>query len=108
MRRQEILLGVGGVKALKAVGVKPTVLHLNEGHAAFAPVKAVTDLLGKKWDTDKAIAEVKGWNEQILEMAKGILHQHPRGFVFRRRQRLPDERRVVRVQVHLYVATGDR
>jgi starch phosphorylase len=34
--RQEILLGVGGYRALKHVGIKPSVLHLNEGHSAFA------------------------------------------------------------------------
>lgn len=39
--RQELLLGVGGVKALKAVGEDFTVLHLNEGHAAFAPLEVV-------------------------------------------------------------------
>jgi starch phosphorylase len=33
--QQEILLGVGGVRALKALGLKPTVWHINEGHAAF-------------------------------------------------------------------------
>ena len=32
---QEIVLGIGGVRALAAVGVKPTVWHINEGHAAF-------------------------------------------------------------------------
>ncbi len=34
--RQELLLGVGGVRALKAMGIVPGVLHLNEGHSAFA------------------------------------------------------------------------
>ncbi|MBK7977784.1 MAG: alpha-glucan family phosphorylase [Deltaproteobacteria bacterium] len=34
--RQEILLGVGGVIALKALGIVPGVVHLNEGHSAFA------------------------------------------------------------------------
>jgi glycogen phosphorylase len=34
--RQEILLGVGGVRALGALGIRPGVLHLNEGHSAFA------------------------------------------------------------------------
>ncbi len=34
--RQEILLGVGGLRALRALGVRPAVLHLNEGHSAFA------------------------------------------------------------------------
>lgn len=34
--RQEIVLGIGGVKVLRALGYRPTVFHLNEGHAAFA------------------------------------------------------------------------
>jgi len=33
--RQEIILGIGGMRALKALGIKPTVCHMNEGHAAF-------------------------------------------------------------------------
>jgi starch phosphorylase len=33
--RQEIVLGVGGVRALRALGLKPTVYHMNEGHSAF-------------------------------------------------------------------------
>ena len=39
--RQELLLGVGGLRALKALGVSPGVLHLNEGHSAFAVLEAV-------------------------------------------------------------------
>jgi len=34
--RQELLLGVGGLRALKAMGISPGVLHLNEGHSGFA------------------------------------------------------------------------
>jgi glycogen phosphorylase len=33
--RQELLLGIGGYRALKAMGTKPDIYHLNEGHAAF-------------------------------------------------------------------------
>lgn len=33
--QQEIVLGIGGVRALRALGLKPTVWHINEGHAAF-------------------------------------------------------------------------
>jgi starch phosphorylase len=33
--RQEIVLGIGGMRALKAMGLKPTVFHMNEGHSAF-------------------------------------------------------------------------
>jgi len=39
--RQEVLLGVGGLRALKALGVSPGVLHLNEGHSAFAVLEAI-------------------------------------------------------------------
>jgi len=38
--RQELLLGVGGYRALRALGLTPGVLHLNEGHSAFAPLEA--------------------------------------------------------------------
>jgi len=34
--QQEIVLGIGGVRALKALNIEPTVYHINEGHAAFA------------------------------------------------------------------------
>src|SRR6266851_5178050 len=39
--RQELLLGVGGLRALKALGITPSVLHLNEGHSAFAVLEAI-------------------------------------------------------------------
>ncbi|MBZ5655778.1 MAG: alpha-glucan family phosphorylase [Acidobacteriia bacterium] len=38
---QELLLGVGGLRALKAMGITPGVLHLNEGHSAFVVLEAV-------------------------------------------------------------------
>jgi len=39
--RQELLLGVGGFRALKAMGITPGVLHLNEGHSGFAVLQAI-------------------------------------------------------------------
>jgi len=39
--RQELLLGVGGFRALKALGITPSVLHLNEGHSGFAVLEAI-------------------------------------------------------------------
>ena len=39
--RQELVLGVGGVKALRALGLTAGVYHLNEGHSAFAPLEVV-------------------------------------------------------------------
>ena len=41
--RQELLLGVGGYRALKAMGIAPGVLHLNEGHSGFAVFEAIRD-----------------------------------------------------------------
>jgi starch phosphorylase len=41
--RQEIVLGVGGLRALRAVGVRPGVLHLNEGHCAFAVLERMRE-----------------------------------------------------------------
>ncbi len=39
--RQELLLGVGGYRALRAIGAHPAVLHLNEGHSGFAVLEAI-------------------------------------------------------------------
>jgi glycogen phosphorylase len=36
---QYVLLGVGGIRALRAVGIEPSTIHLNEGHAALAPLE---------------------------------------------------------------------
>ncbi len=39
--RQELLLGVGGFRALKAMGITPSVVHMNEGHSGFAVLEAI-------------------------------------------------------------------
>ncbi len=39
--RQELLLGIGGVRVLHALGIHPSVLHLNEGHSAFAGLEMI-------------------------------------------------------------------
>ncbi|MEH2259028.1 hypothetical protein [Nostoc sp.] len=36
---QEVVLGIGGVRALHALGIEPSVYHLNEGHAAFCTLE---------------------------------------------------------------------
>jgi starch phosphorylase len=43
--RQEIVLGIGGVKALRAVGKPPTVCHMNEGHSAFCGLERIRELI---------------------------------------------------------------
>jgi starch phosphorylase len=42
--QQEIVLGIGGIRALAAVGEKPTVHHINEGHAAFLALERIAQL----------------------------------------------------------------
>lgn len=42
--RQEVLLGIGGVRALKALGITPNVFHMNEGHSAFAALERIRQL----------------------------------------------------------------
>ncbi len=39
--RQEIVLGIGGIRALKALGIDPTVIHMNEGHSAFSALERI-------------------------------------------------------------------
>jgi starch phosphorylase len=41
--RQELVAGVGGIRALKALGIAPGVYHLNEGHSAFATLEAIRE-----------------------------------------------------------------
>ena len=43
--RQEILLGIGGVRALSLLGINPTVFHMNEGHSAFASLERIRILM---------------------------------------------------------------
>jgi starch phosphorylase len=45
--KQEILLGIGGWRLLRALGIEPEVCHLNEGHAAFAVLERAHDFMEK-------------------------------------------------------------
>jgi len=46
--RQEVLLGIGGFRALQAMGIQPDVFHLNEGHSAFLCLERIRDLMTEK------------------------------------------------------------
>ena len=43
--QQEILLGIGGVKALEKLGIKPTIYHMNEGHSSFLSLERIRQLI---------------------------------------------------------------
>lgn len=55
---QEIVLGMGGVRALAALGLKPTVWHINEGHAAFLVLERMRELIRGGLDFDAALEAV--------------------------------------------------
>jgi starch phosphorylase len=56
--RQEIVLGIGGVRALKAMGIEPTVIHMNEGHSAFSALERIQILRNEKGLSFDAAREV--------------------------------------------------
>jgi starch phosphorylase len=43
--RQEILMGIGGIRALDALGLRPTLCHMNEGHSAFLALERIRQLM---------------------------------------------------------------
>lgn len=45
--RQEIMLGIGGLRALEALGIQPAIYHLNEGHAAFLILERIGRLISE-------------------------------------------------------------
>ncbi len=53
--QQELLLGIGGMRALLAMGYEPRVCHVNEGHAAFASLERMAELQ-RRWKVDADVA----------------------------------------------------
>lgn len=62
--RQELLLGVGGFRALKAMNVTPGVLHLNEGHSVFAVLEAIRT---------RMLEEGRGFEETVPRVAREVV-----------------------------------
>jgi len=61
--RQEIVLGIGGVKALSALGTSPDVFHMNEGHSAFLALERIRlNVIEKKLDFYSALQVVAAAN----------------------------------------------
>ena len=57
--RQELVLGIGGARALRAMGITPGVYHLNEGHSAFATLEATRERMEEDgMSFDDALREV--------------------------------------------------
>lgn len=61
--QQEILLGIGGWRLLKALGIQPEVCHLNEGHAAFVVLERANDFMKENGTTfEEALAATRAGN----------------------------------------------
>ncbi len=59
--RQELVLGVGGVRVLRRLGLVPTVFHLNEGHSAFLQVERLRELVEVEGiDPEPALERLRG------------------------------------------------
>jgi glycogen phosphorylase len=57
--QQEIILGIGGVRALKAMNILPAAWHLNEGHAAFVVLQRIRDRLEEGASFETGLEEVR-------------------------------------------------
>jgi glycogen phosphorylase len=61
--RQEILLSIGGIRALRRLEIEPNVCHMNEGHAAFLALERIRILMEeKKLNFSEAVEAVRGGN----------------------------------------------
>jgi glycogen phosphorylase len=61
--RQEMVLAIGGVRALRSLGIEPNVCHMNEGHAAFLALERIRILMDERGLSFKEAAEaVRGGN----------------------------------------------
>jgi glycogen phosphorylase len=74
--KQEIVLGIGGVRALAAMGIKPTVWHINEGHAAFLIVERTRALILKGLDASAALEAVAANTIFTTHTAVAAGHDH--------------------------------
>ena len=55
--RQELILGVGGMRALQVLGIFPSVIHMNEGHSAFAALELTHQLMERDGQTFENVCE---------------------------------------------------
>ncbi|HSD59971.1 MAG TPA: alpha-glucan family phosphorylase [Burkholderiales bacterium] len=73
---QEIILGVGGVRALREIGLIPTVWHMNEGHAAFLVLERIRELVRGGLDFATALEVVAASTVFTTHTAVPAGHDH--------------------------------
>src|SRR5258708_5164657 len=74
--QQEIVLRVGGVRALAAMGIKPTIWHINEGHAAFLVLERMRVLMREGLDLQSAMEAVASNTVFTTHTAVAAGHDH--------------------------------
>lgn len=57
--RQELLMGVGGIRALRQLGFEPSKFHLNEGHAGFLALELIADEMAKGATLEEAVRAIR-------------------------------------------------
>ena len=57
--RQEMVLGLGGIRVLRALGIEPSAWHMNEGHSAFLVLERLRELTREGLPFDQAMEKVK-------------------------------------------------
>ena len=57
--KQEVILGIGGVRVLRALGIQPAVWHMNEGHSAFMVLERIREMIANGINVDQATAAVR-------------------------------------------------
>jgi len=57
--QQEIILGIGGMRAIRKMGIQPSVFHMNEGHSAFLGLERISELMNKGMDYKTALEFVR-------------------------------------------------
>ncbi len=78
--KQEIILGIGGWRLLRAVGLKPEVCHMNEGHAAFVVLERANDFMketGCSFETALAVTRAGNLFTTHTAVAAGFDHFNP-------------------------------
>ena len=73
---QEIILGIGGVRALHEIGIKPTVWHINEGHAAFMIPERIRMMVNQHLDFASALEAVAANTVFTTHTAVPAGHDH--------------------------------
>jgi starch phosphorylase len=74
--QQEIVLGMGGARALAAIGIKPTAWHINEGHAAFLILERMRVAIREGLDLASALEAVAANTIFTTHTAVGAGHDH--------------------------------